>query len=1215
MIERCEKHNPLVRDGTSQNQRLLKALEPSYVQVDERSLDDLLAFASRYAKQLQYYSSANQPHGDWREFIEYDISVIIALIANRDLTDIRFARERLNTLVEWKTLSVADLKGILSREFSLIFSMAAEMDIWYRRAVKGLRLETEVKRLITSQLAEAFHNAFGYYKCASDSNFLGPETDILFPIDDDNVLPPEEALQHEFHSVWLLEEVNEDNWESYLAAITRDCSVFEPAAGETLKRLYNGAEQLTTLLDTIYNAHAQIIHSAPDYLNESLSDWPEHEPHMALFLTFLQLFRHAQDHLNSLTKRHLEYYYREVLRLSRNEAEPDKVHVIFELAKQVDSHLVKAGTSLKAGKDAAGKDLFYRTDRDIVVNKASVAGLKSVHVDKDDNSRIYAAPVANSADGLGTEFEEEDAQWDTFGKSQRKPEGSGFLAQGKRTMQFAEVGFAVASSSLLLTQGTRTVDLKFTASTAPFQGVNKQQLTVQGTGEEGWFSVDQTNLSFRDGHKTLRVVLEPDDPPVIPYNADVHGGRYATELPMIRILLTNKADGSVPYAYETIRERIFTGLQVVVSVEGVTDLLLQNDFGLLDATKPFQPFGPRPSVGSRLYVGSREVFQKKLTSLSLNYEWQDVPKADLGTYYTNLDDSISNSSFKAGYDLLLDRTWEPLATGKQLFDTSDATQAQTNSMASDDFSDIDGYEADRITGELQEFTHDTARGFLRVSLTNPAMAFGHRDFRDAYTKAVIAYANDPTNSTKKNAIPNEPYTPVIERLTLGYSASESIHLSGSESSGKADPLFFHVTPFGAKVVRSGSEEPAYLASQFRYPVEGVSTHNQGELYIGLKDLEPRQNLSLLFQVAEGSVDPELPVQDVFWSYLKGNDWVPFEPNQILTDTTDGLLTSGIIRFDIPKEATETATILPADLHWLRASVPANAAAICDMIAIHAQAVQASFNDQDNDPGHLAKDLPAESIAKMENKDPDIKSVIQPYSSFDGEMREGDSAFNTRVSERLRHKNRGITIWDYERLVLEAFPSIYKVKCINHSTYNYTGDDLSIPASEFAPGFVTIIVIPDLQNKNAVNPLEPRASLGTLQEIHDTIAPHISPFAAERLKVINPLYEKVQVEFTVVFRSGYDRGHYETQLNEDIIEFLSPWVSGTDEEIVFGGQLHKSVILNFVEERPYVDYVSDFRMHQFNPATPGETSKMDIPEAVASTARTVFVSHKQHQIGE
>ena len=57
----------------------------------------------------------------------------------------------------------------------------------------------------------------------------------------------------------------------------------------------------------------------------------------------------------------------------------------------------------------------------------------------------------------------------------------------------------------------------------------------------------------------------------------------------------------------------------------------------------------------------------------------------------------------------------------------------------------------------------------------------------------------------------------------------------------------------------------------------------------------------------------------------------------------------------------------------------------------------------------------------------------------------------RISERLRHKGRAITRFDYERITLEQFPEIWKVKCINHTlglantTYQ---KDL-----ELAPGFV------------------------------------------------------------------------------------------------------------------------------------------------------------------
>lgn len=51
--------------------------------------------------------------------------------------------------------------------------------------------------------------------------------------------------------------------------------------------------------------------------------------------------------------------------------------------------------------------------------------------------------------------------------------------------------------------------------------------------------------------------------------------------------------------------------------------------------KPFHPFGTTPGIGSSFYIGSAEIFQKKLTKLRLNFEWKDVP-GNLKNYYNNL---------------------------------------------------------------------------------------------------------------------------------------------------------------------------------------------------------------------------------------------------------------------------------------------------------------------------------------------------------------------------------------------------------------------------------------------------------------------------------------------------------------------------------------------------------------------------------------------------
>ena len=77
--------------------------------------------------------------------------------------------------------------------------------------------------------------------------------------------------------------------------------------------------------------------------------WDESNPQLTLFLTFLKLFQHSQQHINTLTQKHLDYIYKEVLRFTEKPEVSDKAHVIFELAKFADDHLVKAGTLLTAG--------------------------------------------------------------------------------------------------------------------------------------------------------------------------------------------------------------------------------------------------------------------------------------------------------------------------------------------------------------------------------------------------------------------------------------------------------------------------------------------------------------------------------------------------------------------------------------------------------------------------------------------------------------------------------------------------------------------------------------------------------------------------------------------------------------------------------------------------------------------------------------------------
>ena len=78
-------------------------------------------------------------------------------------------------------------------------------------------------------------------------------------------------------------------------------------------------------------------------------------------------------------------------------------------------------------------------------------------------------------------------------------------------------------------------------------------------------------------------------------------------------------------------------------------------------------------------------------------------------------------------------------------------------------------------------------------------------------------------------------------------------------------------------------------------------------------------------------------------------------------------------------------------------------------------------------------------------------------------------------------------------------------------------------------------------------------------------------------VSNPRYYQIRVGFGVKFNVGIEFNYYSRLLNQKIIEFLTPWMKKSDKDIYFGGVVYKSEILGFIEELPFVDYLTDFTL--------------------------------------
>ena len=992
-----------------------------------------------------------------------------------------------------------------------------------------------------------------------------------------------------------------------------------------------------------------------DHSNQLNGDWKDffmdfnktHEPHIALMLTFLKLFKEARDHLNTLTKRHLDFYYKRYLQIKQLEAVPDRVHLVLELAKNVKEYKLAKNTAFTAGKDQTGKELIYKSEREIVLNKASISQIKSVFVDKKHEFTVYKAEAANSADGKGKEFEGESAAWYPFGKAQMG------LSSGEQNMEKADIGFAIASSTFRMKEGTRKVKLTIALAELPAESGIKlndllkrdlsESFTGYFSGEEEWLGPFEAGLAYDSTKQKLALEFTVDkaQKSVVNFNDEVLRGNFDNNKPVLKVLL-NKDNPKHPYLWA--RSLRYKSIEVDASVEGLQSLILHNELGKIDHEKPFMPFGKAPQKGDSFYIGSDEVFAKDPDTLKLRYKWKDLPESYGGFpyYYQYYKSSYKNEDFKLRLSALSNADWKPDSNAEEIkmFETTiPETEKYTSgkegkSKSSGGGSGVPYYyffqwpvlKKDEISREidvsrlklvksnvlsdLTKYSPEVKNGFMKLELIG--QDFGHKEYPPVYSRQAVIVSKTLQDNPAATypTLPNEPYTPELEYLKLDYGCSETI---GFDDTGSTyAPKLMHVNAFGEEEILSGSgQESVNLVPVYA---------GEGNMYIGVRYLSPPQNLSILFRVAEDSADPDKISEStqLSWSYLTEQGWKSFSSKEIISETTNSFLSSGIVILSFPEEAVEENTMMPKSMHWIKVSCHGNVEGVNKMVHLKAQAITAVFEDNENDPAHYADALEKESISKLKNQDHNIKKVSQPFASFGGRQPEKDLdypvSFYARVSERLRHKNRAVTYWDYERLVLEQFPNIYKVKSLNHSSEK----------NDIAPGNVSIVLIEQIRNENAVNPLQPRTSRVTLTKVRDFLKNHVSPFV--KIHVQNPIYEQVKVSFKVAFKSAYDPGYYQNVLNEDIKKFLSPWAYEEGKDIIFGNAIYKSSIYHYVEKREYVDFLMDFKMSHIKPNwgigcmeveedfyVGEEEVDIDVDRAEAKTSRSILVSAGEHDI--
>ncbi|MBN8447457.1 baseplate J/gp47 family protein [Accumulibacter sp.] len=834
---------------------------------------------------------------------------------------------------------------------------------------------------------------------------------------------------------------------------------------------------------------------------------------------------------------------------------------------------------------------------------------KAPAAEKVEWRNLYAAADARTVLAQPASAEPEALpRWKAFGRGEQR---RGEPRRTELPVPAPVFGWAMSSPLLALAEGKRTIDLtlgfaadpqcfdpdKLRKLLAPRSGApgvaTCNPFQVQMSTAKGWIEPQSVEITWNEPAMhyppppavditklralMFRFVLSEDQPPLVPPTLAVHG--IDTPAPVLRLMLRpiwNEEDSCYLTRYQPLSKLTLIRARLDVDVKGLAGLCIRNDQTILDARKPFEPFGIQPATGSRFYFGHREMVGKKLDSLGFNITWMGVPKA-LDTHYANYPGNLGNASFTAKVSLADGKVLKGFAAALVLFDTGEPAQPGGKEAVPPDATKpiavtltvpVDQGNPDDALASSSDVT-EWNRHFV-WELDEPD--FQHAVYPMVALQQSLAMAaaianKDPAKVASATYPVNPPYTPKIKSLTVDYAASADLVLDPKASDTMALRVF-HVEPFGYAEL---NPEGAPFLPQYE---------NEGELYIGLRNVRAPQRVSLLFQVAEGSANPDAVPEPVQWSYLSDNRWLTLHDGSVLADGTRGRINSGIVELLLKPAAPSTR--LPGGLYWIRAAIARSSDSVCDLVDIHSNAVLAAFADDDNAPEHLSEPLPAGRIARLMTPLPGVAHIRQPYSSFGGKMAEQNASFNVRVSERLRHKQRALTVWDYEHLVLEKFPQLYKVKCLRAD-----------------PGRIVLIVIPDIRNRRPFDPFEPKAPVELLRDIEAFLQDKTPPFATVSAR--NAHYVPVMVRCGVRFRSGSDEGYCRNRLNEDLNRFLSPWAYDEGADIVIGGSIYANSIIDFLDGRDYVDYFAEFKL--FSSQDDGQNFSVVVPEGDSYHVRT------------
>ncbi|WP_298922132.1 hypothetical protein [uncultured Roseobacter sp.] len=583
-----------------------------------------------------------------------------------------------------------------------------------------------------------------------------------------------------------------------------------------------------------------------------------------------------------------------------------------------------------------------------------------------------------------------------------------------------------------------------------------------------------------------------------------------------------------------------------VEVSGMRKLHAWSDDGPVVTDQTFFPFGARPQDGATFLVASPELAQKPVVHVDIDMTWAELPDRLGGfeAHYANYAGKPDVPEPMLGVTYLSGDGWKPVTDDPlPLFETLPVTGELTPERTFG--GRIKGHSVratGRMTPEMFSSRQSLRAGAVRLTLSGTAGGF----HADQYPMALVEAMRPRPLSFRERRIPPAPFVPKIDEFSLSYTARSSIEVNAPDAANPGERIvqfgpFGQVEVFPNRMLREIGLFPPRLG--------------YGHLFIQLAGDQATGPVPLLFDMAESGHLRLVPRPNpVKWYYLAAHGWRELSDTAISSDSTAGLMRSGLVMVDLPEDAINHSPEMPEGGVWIAAVATEpdldGFPALSDLKTngVWAQCTDGTYHEMERN-----------RVWTFNPAQPGIAAITEVPTPADVRPPEHRDAFVARVGERLRHRKRAVTPWDIERLVLDAFPEVWMAKCLA---------GMSRMSPDPAPGKATLVVVRQ-------PPSEPSAQMfdvSTLQRIRDYID-DLAPEFAE-IEAVNPTFDRLHVRAKLAFDPYRDDGAMAQRLQRDLRRYLSVW---TAPETLgrFGWSLNLKMLNAHINDLEYVRGVTDF----------------------------------------